>query len=165
MLKLAKTSAPNNQVAVYTGGRQLEWREVESGQLPSPRNRIRAVMMDNQIFVTGGQEDRDDDWIDLTSILSWDPSTESWHEAIVTETVMAALNIVSQKEHISVATNGWILRSLPRPSVTEESVHLMLAVLARNWKPWCGEKPTWSCCRPIFVYRIRVFSNAFSIIS
>ena len=81
MLKLAKTSAPNNQVAVYTGGRQLEWREVESGQLPSPRNRMRAVMMDNQIFVTGGQEDRDDDWIDLTSILSWDPSTESWHEA------------------------------------------------------------------------------------
>ena len=64
-----------NQVAIYTGGGQLEWRE--TGQLPTARDGLRAAVVDNIIYVTGGLDgDSSDDY--LTSILSWDPSTESW---------------------------------------------------------------------------------------
>ena len=73
MIKFHGTS--NNQVGVYTGSGQVEWREVAGGQLPEPRVGLQASMVDNIIFVTGGQ---DQDYNYLTSILSWDPSTESW---------------------------------------------------------------------------------------
>ena len=46
--------------------------------LPSPRYGLRATVVDNIIYVTGGL---DDDFNVLTSILSWDPSTESWQQA------------------------------------------------------------------------------------
>ena len=65
-------------MAIYTGVSQLEWREVETGKLPTPRNSMRAATVDNIIFVTGGW---DDAVSGLTAILSWDPSTESWQEA------------------------------------------------------------------------------------
>ena len=66
-------------MAIYTGGvSQLEWREVETGNLPTPRDFLRAATVDNIIFVTGGW---DYAVSGLTSILSWDPSTESWQEA------------------------------------------------------------------------------------
>ena len=35
-------------------------------------------MVDNVLYVTGGH---DDDYNRLTSILSWDPTNESWEEA------------------------------------------------------------------------------------
>ena len=66
------------QVAFYTSDSQLEWREVETGKLPSPRRNLRAVLVDNTIFVTGGGDGCD---YLLTSILSWDPSTECWRPA------------------------------------------------------------------------------------
>ena len=66
-------------MAKYTAGvSQLEWREVESGKLPSPRSGLQAAMVDNVVYVTGG---RDNDYNHLTSILSWDPTSESWEEA------------------------------------------------------------------------------------
>ena len=65
----------HKQVALYTGGSQLEWREVESGKLPSPRRGLRASLVDNTIFVAGGWD------YDKTSILSWDPASESWQPA------------------------------------------------------------------------------------
>jgi len=68
----------STEVAVYTGGSQLEWREVETGNLPSPRSGLRAVLVDNNIFVTGG---RDEEYNNFASVLSWDPSTESWQAA------------------------------------------------------------------------------------
>ena len=63
-----------NQVAIYTGGSQLEWRE--TGQFPTARYWLQAVVVDNIIYVTGGSDGNY-----LTSILFWDPSTESWQEA------------------------------------------------------------------------------------
>ena len=70
------TDTFHNQVAVYTAGvSQLEWRE--SGKLPSERDGPRAAMVDNVLYVTGGY----DGVIRLTSILSWDPTNESWQEA------------------------------------------------------------------------------------
>ena len=66
-----------NQVAIYTGGRQLEWMEVESAQLPSPRSRLRAAMVDNIFYLSGGFDHHNA----LTSILSWNPYTESWQPA------------------------------------------------------------------------------------
>ena len=63
---------------------------METGHLPTPRRGLQSAVVDNIIFVTGG-EDRD--MIDysamvspplttpLTDILSWDPSTQSWRQA------------------------------------------------------------------------------------
>ena len=65
-------------MAVYSSGAQLEWREVDGGQLPSPREGLRASVVDDVLFVTGGQDAREND---LTSILSWDPVAESWEAA------------------------------------------------------------------------------------
>ena len=67
-------------MAVYSSGSQLEWREVEGGQLPSPRTGLRATLVDDALFVTGG-EDYDGDYNYFTSILSWDPVAESWQHA------------------------------------------------------------------------------------
>ena len=64
-------------MAVYSSGSQLEWREVEGGQLPSPRFGLRATLVDDILFVTGGYDGANY----LTSILSWDPVAESWQQA------------------------------------------------------------------------------------
>ena len=72
------TSSYIDQVATYTGVSQLEWREVETGKLPKARYALRAVTVDNIICVTGGYDESDKN---LTSILSWDSSTESWQQA------------------------------------------------------------------------------------
>ena len=66
-----------NQVAVFSSGSQLEWREVEGGELPSPRRGMRATTVGEIINVSGG----DDGNNYLTSILSWDPVIESWKTA------------------------------------------------------------------------------------
>ena len=60
------------QVAIYTTDIQLEWREVNGGQLPSPRTYLRAAVVGNTIYLTGGGQN-------LNEILSWDPITESWN--------------------------------------------------------------------------------------
>ena len=65
-------------MAVYSSGGELECREVEGGQFPSPRVGLRATLIDGVLFVTGGE---DDDYNDLTSILSWDQVAESWQFA------------------------------------------------------------------------------------
>ena len=68
-----------NQVAIYTGGgSQLEWREVETGNLPTARYGLRATVIENHIYVAGGSDSQDHY---LTEILRWDPSTESWQKA------------------------------------------------------------------------------------
>ena len=64
-------------MAVYSSGSQLEWREVEGGELPSPRTGIRATLVGNILFATGGWDGDSS----LTSILSWDPVDESWQAA------------------------------------------------------------------------------------
>ena len=74
---LKKKLVPNcqcNQVAIYTGdGSQLEWRE--TGPLPTARYELRATVIDNYVYVTGGVDDNNDY---LTEVLRWDPSNESW---------------------------------------------------------------------------------------
>ena len=68
-----------NQVAIFTDGSQpLEWRE--TGQLPTTRLGLRAAVVQNVLYVTGGLEG-DDSEIYLTAILSWNPSTETWQTA------------------------------------------------------------------------------------
>ena len=47
---------------------------MEGGQLPEPRKGLRTTL----VFVSGGE---DDDYNDLTSILSWDPVAKSWQPA------------------------------------------------------------------------------------
>jgi len=71
----------STEVAINTGGgSQLEWRE--TGRLPTGRYQLRAAVIDNHIYVTGGQ---DYNYIAgyynyLTEILRWDPSSESWQQ-------------------------------------------------------------------------------------
>ena len=64
-----------NQVAVYSSG-GFQWREVEGGELPSARYKFRAAMVGDVLHVTGGYDGNY-----LTSILAWDPDTESWQDA------------------------------------------------------------------------------------
>ena len=79
-LKQFLSKAFTYQVAVYTGGvSQLEWRE--GGQLLEPRYGLRATMLDNILYVTGGWGGPGYGSGSLTSILSWDPLTESWQAA------------------------------------------------------------------------------------
>ena len=66
-----------NQVAVYSAGSPLVWREVEGGELPSPRYGLRATVVGNIIYVSGGNEDGRGY---LTSVLSWNPAGETWQE-------------------------------------------------------------------------------------
>ena len=93
------TDTFHNQVASYTGGSQLEWRYVESGYLPSARIGMRAALVDNMIYVTGGYEYGNE----LTSILSWDPSTESWQPA--------GDLAVARHSHAAVAVPSTIIES------------------------------------------------------
>jgi len=68
----------STEVATYSSGGQLEeWREVEGGELPSPRVGPRATLVGDILFVTGGK----DNYYNLPSILSWDPVAESWQSA------------------------------------------------------------------------------------
>ena len=50
---------------------------METGQLPTPRIGLRAAVVDNHIYVTGGLDSQHN----LAEILRWDPSTESWQRA------------------------------------------------------------------------------------
>ena len=63
-------------MAVFSSGIQLEWREVEGGQLAQPRRGPRVTLVGDILFVTGGYDGND-----LTSILSWDPVAETWQAA------------------------------------------------------------------------------------
>ena len=64
-----------NQVAVYSSTGNLDWREVEGGELPSGRFELQAAMVGDILHVIGGS-----DGSDLTSILAWDPVAESWQD-------------------------------------------------------------------------------------
>ena len=63
-----------NQVAVYSAGSPLVWRE--RGRLPSPRNGLRATVVGDSLYVTGGFNG----YNYLTSVLSWNPAGETWQE-------------------------------------------------------------------------------------
>ena len=62
-------------MAVYSSGSQLQWREIESGQLPEPIVSPYATLFGDIIYVSGGQDNGY-----LSYILSWDPSTETWKD-------------------------------------------------------------------------------------
>ena len=64
-------------MAVYSSGSQLEWREVESGELPQPSAGLRVTLVGGILFVTGGLDHGNE----LASILAWDPVAESWQPA------------------------------------------------------------------------------------
>jgi len=61
------------EVSTYTSGVPLQWREVETGNLPSPRYHLRATTVNNIVYVTGGY-----DGGYLSSILYWNGANESW---------------------------------------------------------------------------------------
>ena len=65
------------QVAIFTAGSQLDWRE--TGQLPTARRGLKAALVGNNIILTGGRDASHN--ILFTSILSWDPVAESWQDA------------------------------------------------------------------------------------
>ena len=75
-LRTNKCKLLPNQVAVYSAGSPLVWREVEGGELPSPRYGLRATTVGDNIYVTGGYDA--DNY--FTSVLSWNPAGETWQE-------------------------------------------------------------------------------------
>ena len=66
-------------MAVYSAGSPLVWREVEGGELPSPRRGLRATVVGEILYVSGGYFYDDGDNY-LTSVLSWNPAGETWQE-------------------------------------------------------------------------------------
>ena len=76
-MKTNKCKLLPNQVAVYSAGSPLVWREVEGGELPSPRYGLRATVVGDVLYITGG---RDGNNIYLTSMLSWNPAGETWQD-------------------------------------------------------------------------------------
>ena len=65
------------QIATYTSSSALSWRIVETGELPSARADLRAAVVENVLYVTGGLDGSDC----LTEILSWDSLQEKWTHA------------------------------------------------------------------------------------
>ena len=65
---------------------------MEGGELPSPRFGLQATLVGDILLVTGGY---DAVYNDLTSILSWDPVTESWQAA--------GDLAVARSDHVAVA--------------------------------------------------------------
>ena len=74
--EINKCKLLHNQVAVYSAGSPLVWREVEGGELPTPRHGLRATVVGESIYVTGGYDGRNY----LTSVLWWKPAGETWQE-------------------------------------------------------------------------------------
>ena len=62
-------------MAVYSAGSPLVWREVEGGELPSPRQGLPATVLGDVLHVTGGYDGNY-----LTSVLSWNPAGETWQK-------------------------------------------------------------------------------------
>ena len=94
-------------MAVYSKGKKINWRQLKSGELPTPRWGLKAAMVGDILYVTGGR-DRDLDTVkktkrnDLTSILAWDPVSESWK---------AAGNLkVARSDHAAVAIPGSMIK-------------------------------------------------------
>ena len=63
-------------VAVYSADSPLVWREVEGGELPSPRSSLRATVVGDILYASSGV-DKDNS---LSSVLSWNPAGETWQE-------------------------------------------------------------------------------------
>ena len=63
-------------VAVYSVDSPLVWREVEGGELPSPRSSLRATVVGDVLYASGCW-DKDNS---LSSVLSWNPAGETWQE-------------------------------------------------------------------------------------
>ena len=59
------------------------YNKVETGHLPTPRQGMRAVSIDNQVYVAGGHYIDEDSGQHhfLAEILLWNPSTESWQQS------------------------------------------------------------------------------------
>ena len=66
-------------MAVFSAGFPLVWREVEGGELPSPRSGLRATVVGEILYVSGGYF-YDGDYNYPTSVLSWNPAGETWQE-------------------------------------------------------------------------------------
>ena len=66
-------------MAVYSEGNQLDWRKVEGGELPTPTCNLRATVVGNILYVTGGAGDGNSDSNNaFDDVLSWDPVEEKW---------------------------------------------------------------------------------------
>ena len=65
------------QVAVYSAGSPLVWREVKGGDLPTPRRGLRATLVEDALLVSGGMNSN---WNVLSSVLLWNPAGQTWQE-------------------------------------------------------------------------------------
>ena len=79
---LERLLALNNQVTFYSSGSELQWRELEGGELPSARFGLRAALVGDLLYVFGGYGDEEDNPERLlSSILYWDQVALTWQEA------------------------------------------------------------------------------------
>ena len=70
-------------MAFYSAESPPDWREVEGGELPSPMDGVRATVVNNVLYVHGGDTCGyylTDDCGGSTKVLSWDPAGQTWQE-------------------------------------------------------------------------------------
>ena len=76
------------QVSVYSAESPLAWREVEGGELPSPMDGVRASVVNNVLYVHGGDTCGyylTDDCGGSNTVLSWHPAGQTWQEVGILE--------------------------------------------------------------------------------
>ena len=83
---------------------------MESGNLPEERHSLRAAVVDNHIYLTGGKQNE----IFFNSILHWDPSTESWQQV--------GHLTVKRSEHAAVGVPASIIESECSAIILKSSV-------------------------------------------
>ena len=96
------------QIATYTSSSALSWRIVEIGDLPSGRQGLKAAVVENVLYVSGGFVSGNS----LTAILSWDPVQEKWTHAGDLK--------VAREEHAAVAVPSNAVECAAIPSTTIE---------------------------------------------
>ena len=76
---LERLLALNNQMTSYSSDSELQWRELEGGQLLSARFGLRAALASDLLYVFGGYGDEEDNPERLlSSILYWDQVALTW---------------------------------------------------------------------------------------
>ena len=116
-------------MAVYSHGGELDWRTVEdgnlplarfeillqkyfstSGNLPLPRSGLRATLVDDTLYVTGGyyahrfgEAEEENDFEMVRAVHAWDPVGETWRRVGMTK--------VERDGHAAVAVPRYLFAS------------------------------------------------------
>ena len=114
------------QVAIFTAGSQLDWRETGQG--------LKAALVGNNIILTGGRDASHN--ILFTSILSWDPVAESWQDAadLAVKRGLHAAVAVPSSDLCSSMLSVWFQKRAVRQILNCVTEHFTLYIDCACWQ-------------------------------